>query len=116
MCSTIKEAVHLRTGDRRDLSKFNEQKVYAIAGIGNPQKFFSDLRSAGVALHARSFPDHHFYRASDLDDLHLSTVLMTSKDAVKCRKIAGPNWWAVPQMTELDDSFEQAFLERLRYG
>ena len=116
MRTTINEAVHLTTGERRSLSQFADKKVHAIAGTANPAKFFSDLRLAGLALCARSFPDHHLYQSSDLNDLHLSTVLMTSKDAVKCRKLAGPDWWAVPQTTEIDDSFKQALLELLRHG
>ena len=116
MRATINEAVHLTTGEKWSLSQFADKKVYAIAGTANPAKFFSDLRLAGLALCARSFPDHHPYQSSDLNDLHLSTVLMTSKDAVKCRKIAGPDWWAVPQTIEMDDSFKQALLELLRHG
>ena len=116
MRATINEAVHLTTGERRSLSQFADKKVHAIAGTANPAKFFSDLRLVGLALCARSFPDHHFYQSSDLNDLHLSTVLMTSKDAVKCRKLAGPDWWAVPQTTEIDDSFKQELLELLRHG
>ena len=116
MRATINEAVHLTTGERRSLSQFADKKVHAIAGTANPAKFFSDLRLAGLTLCARSFPDHHFYQSSDLNDLHLSTVLMTSKDAVKCRKLAGPDWWAVPQTTEIDDSFKQELLELLRHG
>jgi tetraacyldisaccharide 4'-kinase len=116
MRATINEAVHLMTGEKWPLSQFAEKKVYAIAGTANPAKFFSDLRLAGLTLTARGFPDHHSYQRSDLSDLHLSTVLMTSKDAVKCRPIAGPDWWAVPQTTEVDDSFEQALLKLLQQG
>ena len=116
MRATINEAVRLTTGEKSPLSHFTEKKVYAIAGTANPSKFFSDLRLAGLTLSARSFPDHHYYQSSDLNVLHFSTVLMTSKDAVKCRKMAGPDWWAVPQVTEIDDSFKEALLELLRHG
>jgi tetraacyldisaccharide 4'-kinase len=116
MRASLKEAVHLTTGERQCLAKFSGKTIYAIAGTGNPQQFFSDLHLAGLALNTRSFPDHHPYQLSDLSDLHLSTVLMTSKDAVKCRKMAGPDWWAVPQTTKIDDSFKQKILEILRNG
>jgi tetraacyldisaccharide 4'-kinase len=116
MRATINEAVHLTTGEKWSLDQFSDKKVYAIAGTANPAKFFSDLRLAGLTVCARSFPDHHPYQSSDLNDLHLSTVLMTSKDAVKCRPIAGPDWWAVPQTTEVDDSFNQALLALLQHG
>jgi tetraacyldisaccharide 4'-kinase len=116
MRTTINEAVHLTTGKKWPLSQFAGKNVYAIAGTANPAKFFSDLRRVGITLCARGFPDHHPYQSSDLNDLHLSTVLMTSKDAVKCRRIAGPDWWAVPQTTEVDDSFTQALLDLLQHG
>jgi tetraacyldisaccharide 4'-kinase len=116
MRATINEAVHLTTGEKWHLSQFVGKKVYAIAGTANPAKFFSELRLAGLTICPRSFPDHHPYQSSDLNDLHLSTVLMTSKDAVKCRPLAGPNWWAVPQTIEVDDSFKQALLEMLQQG
>jgi len=116
MRATINEAVHLATGERRSLSQFADKKVYAIAGTANPAKFFSDLRLAGLELCTRRFPNHHPYQSSDLNDLQFSTVLMTSKDAVKCRKIAGQDWWAVPQTIDIDDSFKQALLKLLRHG
>jgi tetraacyldisaccharide 4'-kinase len=116
MRSTIKVAVHLTTGEECPLSQFVEKNVYAIAGTANPANFFSDLRLAGLTLRPRSFPDHHPYQSSDLNDLHLSTVIMTSKDAVKCRSIAGPDWWAVPQTTEVDDSLKKALLVLLQQG
>ncbi len=116
MRATINEAVHLTTGEKWPLSQFFGKKIYAIAGTANPAKFFSDLRLAGLTFSARSFPDHHPYQSSDLDDLRYSTVLMTSKDAVKCRSIAGPDWWVVPQTTEVDDLFNQALLELVQQG
>jgi tetraacyldisaccharide 4'-kinase len=114
MLATIKDAVRLTTGEKCSLSEFVGKDVYAIAGTANPSKFFSDLRVAGLTLNVRSFPNHHNYQLSDLNDLHLSTVLMTSKDAVKCRKIAGPDWWVVPQTTEIADSFKEPFLALLQ--
>ena len=116
MHATIDEAVRLTTGERWPLSQFVEMDVHAIAGTANPSKFFSDLRLAGLKLRARSFPDHHSYQSSDLKDLYFSTVLMTTKDAVKCQKIAGPDWWAVPQTTEIDNSLEEALLKLLQHG
>jgi tetraacyldisaccharide 4'-kinase len=116
MRATISDAVRLTTGEKRPLARFSGKEVHAIAGTANPSKFFSDLRLAGLTVSTRSFPDHHSYQSSDLSDLLLSTVLMTSKDAVKCQKIAGRDWWAVPQMVEIDDSFKEALLELLRQG
>jgi tetraacyldisaccharide 4'-kinase len=72
------------------------RRVHAVAGIGHPQRFFGQLAAAGLQVIAHPFPDHHRYRAEELqfgDDLPL---LMTEKDAVKCRSFAAPNRWFLP--------------------
>jgi tetraacyldisaccharide 4'-kinase len=113
MRTTLDTAVHLTTGERRPLTQFLDKNIYAIAGIGNPTRFFEDLGLVGLSFCGRSFPDHHPYRSADLNDLYSSTVVMTSKDAVKCRNIAGPDWWAIQQTTEIDESFTQALMNIL---
>jgi tetraacyldisaccharide 4'-kinase len=78
------------------LASFAGKQVHAMAGIGNPQRFFDQLRGAGLRVSEHPFPDHHRYRSPDLqfdDDL---PVLMTEKDAVKCRAFAADNRWYLP--------------------
>lgn len=86
--------VHVATGAQQPLNYFPAgQVVHALAGIGNPQRFFRTLRELGWQPQEHPFPDHARYVASDLqfgDDL---PVLMTEKDAVKCRVIAPDNAW-----------------------
>ncbi|NQD96045.1 tetraacyldisaccharide 4'-kinase, partial [Pseudomonas sp. CrR25] len=69
------------------------QAVHAVAGIGNPQRFFTTLE----ALHWRAIPhafaDHAQYSAELLNFSPSLPVLMTEKDAVKCRAFAGDDWW-----------------------
>ena len=72
---------------------FRGKTVHAIAGIGNPQRFFSLLRLFGLDIAARSFPDHHPYTAADLAYAGTDAVLMTEKDAVKCRRFARESYW-----------------------
>lgn len=87
---------NLADGSQRSLADFAGQTVHAIAGIGNPERFFASLESAGLKLQRHAFADHHRYRREDLafgDDL---PVLMTEKDAVKCRAVAQPDWWMLP--------------------
>ena len=63
--------------------------VTAVAGIGNPQNFFSLLDSLGITHYPHSFPDHYVYCPKDLSVLSASIIVMTEKDAMKCR---GPQW------------------------
>ena len=81
----------------RPLSSFAGQAVIAVAGIGNPDRFFSMLSAHGLRVDGRAFPDHHDFQPQDLPET-LLPVLMTAKDAVKCRNFAGghDHWYVVP--------------------
>ncbi|HET6905529.1 MAG TPA: tetraacyldisaccharide 4'-kinase [Rhodanobacteraceae bacterium] len=95
------------------LRSFAGGRVHAVAGIGNPARFFTALREHGMDVIEHAFADHHAYTAHDLrfgDDL---PVLMTEKDAVKCRGFAQANWWAVPVLAMLPDGFFGQITEKL---
>ncbi len=79
------------------LSVFAGQRVQALAGIGNPERFFQMLRDAGLVVEGRAFPDHHRFTADDLP-MNGMPVLMTEKDAVKCHEFAAghPAVYVVP--------------------
>ena len=64
--------------------------VHAVAGIGNPQRFFATLRRLGLDPVEHPFPDHHRYRAEDLRFGRGLPMVMTAKDAIKCRHLAHP--------------------------
>jgi tetraacyldisaccharide 4'-kinase len=83
-------------GAGRALAGFRGGSVHAVAGIGNPQRFFAQLRAAGLTLIEHAWPDHHAFRAADLDFGDDAPVLMTEKDAVKCSAFAGGRHWYVP--------------------
>lgn len=104
----------LDPGQRRPLASFAGRKVHAIAGIGHPQRFFEHLREHGVTLEARAFPDHHAYRRDDLTFAGTAPLLMTEKDAVKCRDFAAPNLWYVPVAARLPAGFGEQLLTQLR--
>ncbi|MFP5374335.1 MAG: tetraacyldisaccharide 4'-kinase [Gammaproteobacteria bacterium] len=101
-------------GRPRPLAAFTGQRVHAVAGIGNPDRFFTMLRRAGIAVVPHAFPDHHRYRAADFAFGSDLPVLMTEKDAVKCAAFASPRFHAVPVRAELPEAFWIALLERLR--
>jgi len=64
-----------------------------VAGIGHPERFFTMLRSLGYKVEPHPFPDHHRFRPRDLDFAQGRRLVMTEKDAVKCRPWAGADWW-----------------------
>ena len=67
-----------------------------MAGIGDPNRFFLHLARLGVKLVPHPFPDHHPFRAADLEFGDEAPVLMTEKDAVKCKRFATPPHWVLP--------------------
>jgi tetraacyldisaccharide 4'-kinase len=89
-------AVNLSTGERRELRRFcGAAGLHAVAGIGHPEAFFAGLRAAGLAFAEHALPDHAGLDPNALPFPGDATILMTEKDAVKCRDYARPDWWWV---------------------
>jgi tetraacyldisaccharide 4'-kinase len=99
---------------RRPLRDFAGQRIHAVAGIGNPERFFAQLRAAGLDVMPHAFDDHFPYAAKDLDFGDDPPLLMTAKDAVKCTAFAHANWWSVPVRAQLPESFFDVVAERVR--
>lgn len=95
------EAVSLLTGETRALDSFRSTRVHAIAGIGNPAAFFAALAEAGIAADSRALPDHAALTLADITFPDDASVLMTEKDAVKCRELADTRHWYVRMDLEL---------------
>jgi tetraacyldisaccharide 4'-kinase len=106
------DAVNLISGERRPLAAFAGDRALAVAGIGNPGRFFELLAGAGLSAEPRPFPDHHRYVPGDLPPAGC-VVLMTEKDAVKCRGLAAPDHWYVPVAAQLPPEFGQRLCELL---
>lgn len=96
-----------------DISALKNQSVHAIAGIGNPERFFNQLRDDGLEIIEHPFPDHYPYKKSDLDFGEIQPVVMTEKDAVKCRRFNLHNIWYQPVKAKLDDSFKSALIKQI---
>lgn len=77
-------------------AEFAGKKILAIAGIGNPARFFNQLTQLGLQFESRAFADHHFYQPIDFANLDIDIILMTEKDAVKCKQFAQGNFWVLP--------------------
>jgi tetraacyldisaccharide 4'-kinase len=101
------------SNDRRPAGAFAGQKVHAVAGIGDPNRFFMHLVKLGVKPAPHPFPDHHPFKPQDLDFGADAQVVMTEKDAVKLRHAAQPNWWVLPVTARLDPAFGDFLLEKL---
>jgi tetraacyldisaccharide 4'-kinase len=95
-------------------SELSGKKLHAVAGIGNPGRFFATLSGMGLAFTAHPFPDHHAFRASDLEFADCDFVLMTEKDAVKCRRFGRRDLVAVRVEAEVDAALTELILERIR--
>lgn len=85
----------------RSLESFRGTPIHAVAGIGHPARFFAMLRAAGLELIEHPFADHHAFVASDLAFGDDRAILMTAKDAVKCRAFADARCWEVPVAVRL---------------
>lgn len=109
----IDSARPLRGGRERPLQAFAGQRVHALAGIAHPQRFFQMLRARGIGVVPHAFADHHRYQAADLSFGSELPVLMTEKDAVKCKALASAWHYAVPLQAELPAAFWVALLDRL---
>lgn len=99
--------------ERQPLKAFAGQKVHAVAGIGDPGRFFAHLGEAGLQVVPHPFPDHHPFAPGELEFGDEAPVLMTEKDAVKLRSAPRPNWWVLPVTAKLDPAFGAWLLGRL---
>ncbi|MEL0167865.1 MAG: tetraacyldisaccharide 4'-kinase [Pseudomonadaceae bacterium] len=107
--------INLVSGERIAAESWpGSRQVTAMAGIGNPQRFFRTLETLAFKFDTRIFPDHAHYDASILESLPVDRpVLMTEKDAVKCAPLAQDNWWYLSVEAHLSETFETALLELL---
>ncbi|WP_205343051.1 tetraacyldisaccharide 4'-kinase [Denitrificimonas caeni] len=109
------ELVHVRSGRREPLSYFPaQQKMHAVAGIGNPQRFFKTLEGLNWQTIAHAFADHAQFTAQDLQFADDLPVVMTEKDAVKCREFAADNCWYLAVAAQPSPAFARWFTEQLK--
>jgi tetraacyldisaccharide 4'-kinase len=106
-----RSASSLIGGAVKALDEFAGCSVHAVAGIGNPERFFNMLRAHGIEVVGHPLPDHARLQPSDISFADERPVLMTEKDAVKCRAIAGPRHWYVPVTASFDGSESKLLLE-----
>jgi tetraacyldisaccharide 4'-kinase len=99
--------------DRQPLAAWRGHKVHAVAGIGNPSRFFIHVGRRGPKVVPHPFPDHHRFIPEELEFGDEAPVLMTEKDAVKLRRYARAGWWVLPVSAKLDPAFGDWLLRKL---
>jgi tetraacyldisaccharide 4'-kinase len=87
--------------------------VHAVAGIGNPQRFFATLRKLGFAPIEHALPDHYRFTTTDLSFGDRLPIIMTEKDAVKCRDFAMPQLWFLPVTAAFEVAAAETIVQRV---
>ena len=94
------------------------KRIVAAAGIGNPARFFDMLRAAGLTVGELPLPDHHDFRDRPFDRVDADVILITEKDAVKCRQLDNlkddPRLWVVPVTARIDSALAEQIVEKCR--
>jgi len=99
---------------RAPAGQFNNMSVHAVAGIGDPGRFFSHLRNLDISFTPHAFPDHHEFVASELEFAGADAVLMTEKDAIKCSRFAREIWWALPVDAHIDTALADLVVQKIK--
>jgi len=97
-----------------DPAEWRGREVHALAGIANPERFFALVRAQGIAAVEHPLPDHHAYRAADLAFPGAAAILMTQKDAVKCKGLADERCWYLPVTASLDPALVALVENKIR--
>jgi tetraacyldisaccharide 4'-kinase len=90
-----------------------KSQIHAVAGIGNPERFFKTLDGLSLSYYAHYFSDHYKFSPVDFEIYHDEIVVMTEKDAVKCSQFAKKNWYSLVVGAQLNERFWQAFQHNL---
>jgi tetraacyldisaccharide 4'-kinase len=105
-------------GQQLALAQLAGKRIVAAAGIGNPGRFFAMLRAAGLAFEELPLPDHHDFLDAPFDHLEADVILITEKDAVKCRQLENlkndPRLWVVPVAAHIDAALAEQIVEKCR--
>lgn len=100
------------------LSELRGRRIVAAAGIGNPSRFFTMLRNAGLRVEELPLPDHYDFADNPFSGLQADVILITEKDAVKCTQIDtlknDPRLWVVPVTARIDRALAERIVEKCR--
>jgi tetraacyldisaccharide 4'-kinase len=103
---------------RQPLAAFRGKRIVAAAGIGNPGRFFAMLRAEGLDIGELPLPDHHDFLDDPFRGVAADVILVTEKDAVKCRQLENinndPRLWVVPVAAQIDPLLAAHIVEKCR--
>jgi tetraacyldisaccharide 4'-kinase len=103
----------LDPGQAASPADFYKTNIHAVAGIGQPQRFFHHLETLGITFTPHAFPDHHPYVAADLSFADCDVILLTEKDAVKCAKFADARYWVLRVDAQIDPALIDLILRKI---
>ncbi|NBW52490.1 MAG: tetraacyldisaccharide 4'-kinase [Betaproteobacteria bacterium] len=106
--------INLKTKKKIPLNKLGLNNLHAIAGIGNPDRFFSYLKVLGMVFDSSTYQDHYQFTKKDFKVMNDKNIIMTEKDAVKCEKFARDNFWYLPVAVEIDSKFSDFILNKMK--
>ena len=107
--------INLKTNKKIHLNNLSLKNIHAIAGIGNPDRFFDYLKTYNILFSSSVFQDHYKFSKKDFRDMNDKNIIMTEKDAVKCQQFSRNNFWYLPVIAEVDSKFTDVILKKLRY-
>lgn len=90
------------------------KKIYAVAGIGHPERFFATLEQLGLSVEEKVFPDHYAFLPEDIAFENAEIIIMTEKDAVKCQKFADDRHFYLPITVDCESRFLTELSAKLR--
>ena len=118
MTLAMADPVNILSGESMPMEDFVARHpfAHAVAGIGNPDRFFSALMAQGMVIEPHAFDDHHNYVSADFTTMTGTTLVMTEKDAVKCGELVDEHAWYIPVAAQLPSLFYEAVFDTLMRG
>jgi len=95
------------------LSSLKDQHIDLITAIGDPSRFINSIKKYTTNVNTHIFPDHYQYKDDDIKSLDSNLIIMTEKDAVKCKKFVNENCWYVSTKVTICSAFKKSFKERI---
>ncbi|MDC0475679.1 tetraacyldisaccharide 4'-kinase [Methylophilaceae bacterium] len=104
---------NLLTNKKAIFKDIKDKKIVAITAIGNPESFFSTLEDYDLKFKKVIFNDHYLFNKNDFIKYADYNIVMTEKDAIKCKKFATKNFWVLPLETKVDERLFQNILKKV---